>query len=182
MQQRWLSLAVLFGAAYPLLVYFGMHIWPPAVFVVLALSLLGIRIWVMGKTKPSPFWAALFGVVLVTMISLLLMHQDMAVKAYPIIMSLMVASVFGLSLIFSPSAIERIARITEPDLPPEGVIYTRRVTMVWLVFLIINAGISLTTAVWGTLAQWTLWNGLLSYICMGTLFAAEFMVRRWVRK
>jgi len=182
MQRRWLSLAVLCGAVYPLLVYFGMHILPPFVFIVLALVLLGGRVWVMGKTKPSPFWTVLFGVVLVAVASLWLAHQDLAVKAYPIIMSLMVAAVFTASLIFPPSAVERIARISEPDLPPEGVIYTRRVTMIWVVFLVMNAGISLATALWGTLAQWTLWNGLLSYIGMGILFAIEFLVRKRVRR
>ena len=32
------------------------------------------------------------------------------------------------------SAIERIARLQHPDLPPEGVVYTRRVTQIWCVF------------------------------------------------
>lgn len=182
MQRYWLSIATLLGILYPLLVYFGMSIIPPISFVVLALGLLGIRLWVMGKTKPSPFWAALFSIVIVTMLALYFVHENLAVKAYPIVMSLMVASIFAASLIFPPSAIERIARISEPNLPPEGVIYTRRVTIVWVIFLVFNAGISLCTALFGTLAQWTLWNGLLSYICMGALFAIEFVIRKQVRK
>ncbi len=92
------------------------------------------------------------------------------------------AAVFGLSLLFPPTIVERIARITEPNLPPGGVVYTRRVTAIWAVFLLFNAVVSAATALWGTLAQWTLWNGLISYLLMGTLFAGELIVRRAVRR
>ena len=54
--------------------------------------------------------------------------------------------------------------------------------MVWVAFLLCNALISLATAVWGTRAQWALWNGLLSYLAMGTLFTVEYAVRRVVRR
>jgi len=104
------------------------------------------------------------------------------VKAYPVAVSLAAAAVFALSLHFPPPVIERIARLTEPDLPPKGVAYTRRVTEVWVGFLLLNASISAATAVWGSLDQWTLWNGLLSYLAMGALFAGEFVVRQRVRR
>ncbi|HLN22604.1 MAG TPA: hypothetical protein VK558_01320, partial [Patescibacteria group bacterium] len=106
----------------------------------------------------------------------------LAVKAYPVAVSLAVAGVFGLSLVYPPTVVERLARLSEPDLPPQGVAYTRKVTLVWVLFLLANAGVSTATALWGSLAQWTLWNGLLSYVAMGTLFAAEFMIRRRVRR
>ena len=94
----------------------------------------------------------------------LFVDAHLAVKIYPILMSLSVASVFALSLRYPPTVIERLARIREPELSPAGITYTRKVTIVWVVFLIANAGVSLITALWGTLAQWTLWNGLLSYL------------------
>ena len=67
--------------------------------------------------------------------------------------SLAVATIFAASLRFPPTVIERIARLTEPDLPPEGVIYTRKVTVVWVAFLLVNAAISLWTALCGSLEQ-----------------------------
>jgi uncharacterized membrane protein len=95
---------------------------------------------------------------------------------------LALATIFGASLRFPPTVIERIARLTEPDLPPEGVVYTRKVTAVWVGFLLVNAAISLWTVLWGSLEQWALWNGLLSYLAMGILFTAEYLVRRVVRR
>jgi len=56
------------------------------------------------------------------------------------------------------------------------------VTAVWVGFLLVNAAISLWTVLWGSLEQWALWNGLLSYLAMGTLFTAEYLVRRVVRR
>ena len=95
--------------------------------------------------------------------------------------SLATATIFAASLKYPPTIIERIARLTDPNLPPTGIAYTRQVTIVWVAFLLTNATISLWTALWGTLDQWALWNGLLSYLAMGTLFAGEYLVRRLIR-
>ena len=51
-----------------------------------------------------------------------------------------------------------------------------------LAFLVGNAAISAATGLWGSLALWTLWNGLLSYVLMGGLFAGEFMYRQLARR
>jgi uncharacterized membrane protein len=88
--------------------------------------------------------------------------------------------VFAVSLRYPPTIVERIARLREPDLPPAGVAYTRQVTRVWVGFLLANAAVSFWTARWGSLDQWALWNGLLSYLAMGALFGGEYLVRRMV--
>ena len=103
-----------------------------------------------------------------------------AVQAYPVAVSLGFAAAFGFSLWRGPTAVERIARLTRPELPPAGVRYARTVTWVWFWFLILNAAISLAAILWGTLAQWALWSGFLSYVAMGALFAGEYVVRRRV--
>lgn len=56
---------------------------------------------------------------------------------------------FSWSLRSPTSLIERLARIQHPDLPPEGIIYTRRVTQIWCVF-IVNGSIALVTALWSS--------------------------------
>jgi uncharacterized membrane protein len=112
---------------------------------------------------------------------LLTVSPLMAARAYPVAINLAMAAVFAASLRYPPTVVERIARLSEPDLPPEGVVYTRQVTGVWVGFLLVNAAISLWTAIWGSLDQWALWNGLLSYLAMGALFAGEYLVRRVVR-
>jgi uncharacterized membrane protein len=89
---------------------------------------------------------------------------------------------FSWSLLSPPSLIERLARIQHPDLPPEGVIYTRRVTQIWCVFFIVNGSIALVTALWSSFEIWSLYNGLIAYLLMGILFIGEYIVRMKTQK
>ena len=97
-------------------------------------------------------------------------------------MSLGAALIFGISLLFPPTLVERIATLYEGPLPEKGVIYTRKVTILWTFVLVLNAIISAWTALYSDLNIWTLWNGLLSYLMMGTVFAIEFLVRQRVKR
>ena len=54
--------------------------------------------------------------------------------------------------------------------------------MIWAVFLTVNAIVAASLAVWGTLAQWTLWNGLLSYLAAGSLMGGEWLLRQYIRR
>jgi len=103
-------------------------------------------------------------------------------RLYPVMVNLGMLAYFGSSLLHPPSAIERIARISEPDLPPQAIIYTARVTMVWCLFFVINGAIALYTAIWSSLEIWTLYNGLIAYLAMGLLFSVEYLIRRHVRE
>ena len=88
--------------------------------------------------------------------------------------------VFSYSLLKPPSVIERLARLQEPDLPEEGVIYTKKVTLVWCVFFVFNILASLYTVFYTSTEIWTLYNGLISYVLMGTLFLSELLYRKWL--
>jgi uncharacterized membrane protein len=90
-------------------------------------------------------------------------------------------AVFAFSLVYPPTIVERIARLEDPDLPPKGVIYTRKVTLVWCGFFLINAAISLLTIWYGDPWLWSLYNGGIFYLLMGLLMAAEMAVRRKVK-
>jgi len=178
----WLILASVGGLAYPLFVYYGITTIPPTALVLVGLGLIGIRLLGLRQTDNTKTFQLAFLIAAVVLALLLFLNPLLAVKAYPIIVSLSVCTIFGLSLLFPPTLIERIARIAEPNLPPAGVIYTRNVTIIWTIFLLLNAAVSATTALWGTLDQWTLWNGFISYILMGSLFLGEMIVRRIVRR
>jgi uncharacterized membrane protein len=60
--------------------------------------------------------------------------------------------------------------------------YTRRLTMVWIVFFIINALIAAYTAMATSAATWALYNGLISYMLIGLLLIVEYPVRLAYRK
>jgi len=168
------------GVAYPFLVYSGMSFLRPSLLVVIALTLIGLRLLAMRGAGRRPWMIGLVAATTV-LVMLLALNPDLAVKAYPVVISLAVAGIFGSSLIWPPSIVERIARRREPDLPPEAIAYTRGVTQVWFGFLLANAAIAAALGLWGSLQQWTLWTGLISYLLMGTLFLGELAWRHLIR-
>lgn len=101
---------------------------------------------------------------------------------YPLVVNMVMLAVFGGSLFSHMPLIERLARWREGELTPAAVRYTRRVTKVWCVFFIVNGGISLWTCLHGNIHLWTLWNGMLSYLAMGSLFAIEWLIRQRVKR
>jgi uncharacterized membrane protein len=101
----------------------------------------------------------------------------LTLRFYPAIVNAAMLLLFSWSLWSPPSIIERFARIQHPDLPPEGVIYTRCVTQVWCGFFIINGSIALATTLWSSFEIWSLYNGLIAYLMMGILFIGEYLVR-----
>ncbi|MDR1994336.1 hypothetical protein [Azonexus sp.] len=98
-------------------------------------------------------------------------------RAYPVLVSAMGLVIFAGSLWRGRPVIERIARVRHPDLPPQGVRYTRRVTQVWCVFFLCNGSIAAALGLWAPWSWWTLYNGIISYLLIGLLIAGEWLVR-----
>ena len=105
-----------------------------------------------------------------------------SLRFYPALVNGVMLVIFSWSLLSPPSLIERLARLQHPDLPPEGVIYTRRVTQVWCVFFIVNGMIALATALCSSFEVWSLYNGLIAYLLMGILLSGEYIVRMKTQK
>ncbi|MDY0873328.1 COG4648 family protein [Dongia rigui] len=112
--------------------------------------------------------------------ALSMVDAALAAKAYPALISLMIAALFANSLRRPPSLIERMARMREPDLSPSGQSYCRRLTWVWTAWLVANAAIAAGLAATHSLSLWALWTGLVSYLCTGMLFFGEMLVRSWL--
>ncbi|MCE0826184.1 hypothetical protein [Buttiauxella ferragutiae] len=110
------------------------------------------------------------------------MREAQLLLWYPVVVNAVMLTLFGSSLFTKMSLIERLARWREGDLPPAGVRYTRRVTQVWCLFFIFNGSVALWTCLAGNIHWWTLWNGMVSYLFMGMLFAAEWLVRVRVKR
>ena len=163
---------------YPLIVYFGLGRFEPRW---LALFLLAVAL-ARAAISRDPVWLAAAGGALALVVATVLANQSLPLKLYPVLVSAALLAVFGLSLRHPPSAIERIARLREPDLPIEAVAYTRKVTIVWCWFFIANGSIALATAMWAPDRIWALYTGLISYVLMGLLFGGEWLVRRRVRR
>ena len=171
---------------YPFLVYFGL-IWFDARGVALLLLALAVaRLACLHRAPRGVLLrsALLLPLAVVAAISLLVMVSGAPdlLRFYPVAVNAGMLVLFGATLLRPPSLIERIARLTEPRLPPEAVRYTRVVTQVWCGFFLLNGGVALATALFADLALWTLYNGVIAYLLMAALFAGELLVRRRVRR
>ena len=168
---------------YPIAIYFGLQQFEPKY---LALSLAALVVLRASITK-SPIIKAvkgLWAIILVAGLSVaafsFFSNSDLGLKLYPVIISAGFLVVFAYSLSQPPTIIERLARLQEPDLPPAGVAYTRKVTQVWCVFFVFNILVALYTVIFSSTEVWTLYNGLISYLLMGTLFLGEMLYRKCV--
>lgn len=169
------------GIAYPFLVYAALGRVPAGALVLVALALIGARLAMLkGQTLARPLLPPLVVVALATT-ALGVVDAAVATKAYPVLMGLAFAAAFGLSLRRPPCLIEIFASLTDPAPSAEARAYMRRVTLVWCVFLSLNAALSAATALWAEPWLWALYNGLIAYVLMGLLFAVEWLIRRRVR-
>ena len=166
---------------YPILVYFGISRFGPSAVAILLIAVCLLRLLVLRVRGDRTLMAKQTALISVggaalAVASLLLGRAD-AMLYYPVLVNATLCFLFSWSLVSPPSAIERIARLREPNLSPAGVRYTRRVTIVWIVFFVVNGSIALYTATLTPLATWALYNGFIAYLLIGATFGVEFLVR-----
>ncbi|HBN73851.1 MAG TPA: DNA gyrase subunit B [Sutterella sp.] len=103
---------------------------------------------------------------------------------YPVAVNVALFFVFFGSVLVGRPIIETFARLAlkGKTFPPEAVRYTRKVTFVWMLFFVLNGTIATFTAIKADTELWTLWNGCLSYLCIGLVAGGEYLVRRRVCK
>lgn len=174
------GLIVALTLSYPFLVWFSLDYLQPRQ-LALALALLFLMRFLFGRSNSnSPLvWLGLFSVLF--LLGIAWINQTNWLFAYPVLVSLLFFAVFALSLVYPPTIVERLARFEDPDLPPKGVAYTRKVTQVWSVFFLCNAAVSLATVYLADVRVWSLYNGCVFYVLMGLLMAIEIHIRRKVK-
>ena len=166
--------------AYPISVFAALSWWNLTGLSILLISLGLLRIfWPGSGGGVSPRLAGI-GLLTIGLIALWT-DQEAAARAYPVLINAVLLGWFGWSLLNPPSAIERIARISDPELPDYAVESTRKVTWVWSLFFLGNGMAAGYTAIYSSLEFWTLYNGLIASMLMGSLFITEYLVRRMVR-
>lgn len=175
------ALLALLALTYPVLVYIGLLHFPVK-WVALAIALLLVarvallQVAARQTAAPLSLVPAMLVAVACAVLSVVLDHAG-ALKMIPVVINLACFIGFASTLRHPPSMIERFARLQEPALDDIAIAYTRRVTQVWCAFFVVNGSIALYTALYTSMATWTLYNGLLAYLLMGLLFAGEYCVR-----
>jgi uncharacterized membrane protein len=171
---------------YPVLVYFGIRSGRFEWFAVALIAIFSARLLILalqgrGKRVSVDLQLVAVAGIGLGVLSIASGSAD-AMLYYPFAVNCVLLHFFSLSLIKPPSAIERIARRVDRNFPESAVAYTRKVTIAWVVFFVLNGTVSLFTIWVMPLEIWTLYNGFVSYLLIGCMFLGEFAVRRWVRR
>jgi uncharacterized membrane protein len=165
---------------YPFAVYFGTHYLEPWKIASILFVLLGIRLIASYIVNHWSWTLLMVGMVYCGFA--IWSNELLTLRFYPAIANAAMLMLFSWSLLSPPSLIERLARIQHPDLPAEGILYTRRFTQIWCAFFIVNGSIALATALWSSFEIWSLYNGLITYGLMGSLLLGEYIVRMKTQK
>ncbi len=175
-----ISIALL---AYPVLVYVGLsHGYEQQVAWVLV-ALLATRLLLSFKNRAIGNWIlpiSAFGLLVV--LSAALADEPKWLQLYPVMVNIIMALTFFASLFQKQSMVERFARLQEPNLSEQGVLYTRKVTQIWCVFFVINMLVATYTVYLNDVQLWTLYNGFIAYVLMGSLAGGEFVYRYWLKR
>lgn len=103
------------------------------------------------------------------------------VKFYPVCANLTVFLVFFISLFSKETVIQKFAKAIDGELSENALKYTRNLTCIWCVLTFFNFAVSLAT-VFMSEEIWALFNGLISYLLIGTLFFVEYIIRTILKK
>ncbi len=170
----------LLGVTYPVLVYFGLSAFSPQFILIgllIVVLLRAVTFAVQKRYGPAGLAVLVAGIVAAGGLA----SELLAIRFYPVIVSLTVGAVFTVTLFTDRPMVERLARLKMPDLDDYSIAYTRKLTKVWIGFFAVNAMIATWTALYASMEIWTLYNGFLSYLLIGILFIGEWPVRRILR-
>ena len=172
---------VALALGYPLAIYFALAWFEPR-WVALAVAVLILARWrgrALGVFAGMSWLShAVIAGSLALSLGALVSNDETLLLLYPATVSLALLALFGLSLRTPQSLVERMARITHPDIPEAAVRWCRHWTEVWCVFFAANAAISVWSALAASREVWAIYNGLVVYLVMGTLLGGEWLLRR----
>ena len=171
-------LLTLASLAYPLLWYYGRE---NGAFFWLAAAMCAL--WLIRAAMPQTAGQRAVALLLAAFFAAVLVFRlPDSMYWYPVAVNALMLAVFGGSLFAKQTVIERLARLQHPDLPPEGVAYTRRVTQIWCGFFALNGSLAALLVLLEQYRWWAVYTGIIAYILMGILMGGEFAYRKWVSK
>jgi uncharacterized membrane protein len=176
---KWLR--ALLVVAYPFAIFLGLRWLEPREIALAIGALLVLRVLLGSRRSRRELRQLLWPVLLVVAVlgATLALNEGRALLFVPAGVNAALLVAFGRTLRRGPPMIETFARLQHPDLTPEEIRHCRHFTGVWCAFFFGNAAVCAALALYGDIALWTLHTGLLSYVFIGLLLAAEFIVRSW---
>jgi uncharacterized membrane protein len=144
----------------------------------IGMSLIGNFLMQNRRIYQTRLIVPFFSIIVSYMIGILL-NSSTYMLYLPLLVSTIFLISFSYSLLSPPNTIEVFARRLVSDLSIEETAYCRRVTLIWVCFLGVNGVAAYYTACCTSLRIWSLYNGFITYIMMGLLFAVELSYRSW---
>ena len=166
---------------YPLAVYLLLDSVGAGVLGIVLILLLVFRLNKVTEILPGRVFFVAVAIAVAGIIALL-GGGAMALKFYPTLVSLLLLLVFGYTVFVPPSMVERLVRLAGKKFSSRTVPYTRGVTILWCLFFAFNAVVTASITLSGSMEAWTLYNGLIAYLIVGTLFAAEAVFRYFYKR
>lgn len=168
---------------YPFIIFLSLQYQCINLAILCLLVFFTLRLLVLPNIFAYMRWlakiTACFGLLLVLISWLFAKYQ--LLLYYPVAVNLVFFIVFCHSLTQPETIIEKFAKIRHPDLSLKAIQYTRKVTLCWCIFFILNGSIALLTCLLNNISWWTLYNGLISYILIAILMGGEWLIRQKVQ-
>jgi uncharacterized membrane protein len=165
---------------YPLIVFCGLTYFDVRLTAIVLLLFAGRRFIVLLFSHRSTSRIVLIQATLMATIiaGAAASGSAFVLRITPFAVSLTFIAMFALSLRSTP-LIERFARLQEPDLSPEKLVYCRNLTKFWIGILALNSALLLFASLCQNEALWAILVGPVSYGMLGMVFAVEYPFRKW---
>lgn len=182
----WLRRAALIALypVYPALILGGLYFGSPRVIALILLVVFwlqrmlqarGLPAWIAGMTALD--WAVMAMLTLGSALTAVT-DSELALRCYPALVNVGLLVSFGATLVRPPSMIERFARMHLSEITPRVAAHTRRVTQLWCAMFVLNGALALYTALACSREVWAAFNGVISYMLVGSLIVGEWIYRR----
>jgi uncharacterized membrane protein len=174
--------------AYPLVILCAWHWDTPRYAGCMLFVLLWLQRWTgtgaiaASLRRLTPVDWCVAGALNCASVAIVLTNSELLLRLYPSLVNLGLLVAFGATLMRGPSMVEKFARIHNPDPSPQVVRYTRRVTLIWCAFFMLNSGFSVYTALCWRREAWSLYNGALAYVLIGVLLLGEIAWRHLIMR
>ena len=179
-------------AMYPILVLCFLIILkiPVRIFSFLTIALALIDIVLRILQKPVKIHVSDFTnsfLLLIMGILGFIINNSLVHKLSPVMMNIILSYTFGITLFRPPAMIYRFAILMDKSIPnslgeKEIAAYCYKVTVIWVVFFLLNGIMAAFTVFSGSDLFWAIYNGGVANVLIGSLFVGEFVVRKIVDK
>ena len=183
-------LSIFLAILYPFIIFFSLTHFGTSPRILALILVVVAMVYFIANTnnargkgiKSIQFWGMLTAATILSAVTFITENAGF-VKIYPVSINFFLFLSFFVTLFRSPNMIYRFAVMQKKSIKESSERayiekYCRNVTIVWILFFIINGSIALFTAFFTDHFIWAIYNGFISYILIGLIFIIELIIRK----